>query len=176
MARVRFTPVGARVFLSVIAIAMATNSTLSVCAEERARRTATKTVSVTAKTHASAPSMPVAFATVRAQCTLVDARTFLRAIAIATETNRMPLECAVERVWQMPTKTAFATVKMPASVRLMPAVSATDRVRLMRVDAQEFPQVTAIAMATSSTLWACAEVRARQTWTRMAFATTWILA
>ena len=163
MVRVRFTPVGARAFLPAIAIAMATNSTLSVCAEERARRTATKTVSVTAKTHASAPSMPVAFATVRAQCTLVDARTFLREIAIATEMNSMRLGCAEgpARLTSMAMVFAIQTRFSDAQTQ-MPVTSIQPRIR-----------TTVLA-----SMWmhsACAEVHARQIPTTTVFATTRML-
>jgi hypothetical protein len=120
--------------------------------------------------------MPAVFATVRVQCTLVDARTFLRAIAIATETNWMPSECAVERVWQTPTKMAFATALMRASVHSMPAASATARARFMHVDVQESRPVTAIATGMNWMHLGFAEVPARQMRMRTASATTWIRA
>ena len=120
--------------------------------------------------------MPVAFATAPVQCTLVDARTSLQEIAIATETNWMPSECAVERVRQMPTKMGFATALMRASVHSMPAASATARARFMHVDVQESRPVTVIAMGMIWMHSGYVEEHARLTWTRTASATTWIRA
>lgn len=165
-----------RQFLRATATATATNSMFSACAAERARRTTTKTASVTAKTHASVPSMPVAFATAPVQCTLVDARTSLQEIAIATEMNSMPSECAVERVRQTPTKMAFATALMRALVQSMPAASATARARFMHVDVQESRPVTVIAMGMNWMHLGFAEVPARQMRMRTVSATMWIRA
>ena len=136
-------------FLRAIAIATAMNSMPSVCAEEPARPMRTRTVCATALMRASEHSMPAVFATVRARSMHADARTSLRAIAIATAMNSMPSACAEEPARPMRIRTVCATALMRASEHSMRAVFATALVPFMRVDAPASRQAIAIATAVS---------------------------
>ena len=160
MARVRFTPVGARAFLPAIAIATAPSSMPSAYAEERVQQTSTRTASAIALTRVSGRSMPAVFATDPVQFMPADVLQFLRATAIATATNSTLLGCAEGPALLTPMAMAFAIqTRFSDAQTQMPATSMQLRIR-----------TTVLA-----SMWmhsACAEALAQRTQTTTTSATT----
>ena len=108
-AQERCTNADATSWLKVPAIAKATNSTPWVYVVVHAKPTKTRMASATTWMTALVNWTHVAYATVLARCTNVDAQTFRKEIVTATATSWMHWASAVEAVRKTSTEMAFAT-------------------------------------------------------------------
>lgn len=114
MGRVLFMPVVAREFQQAHVIALAIHWMRLEFVVEDVRQMRMVMVFVTMLMLVSVHWICAECATAQVLFTPADAQAFLLEIVIATGTNLMPLEFAVVLARQIPIKTGFVTLKMPA--------------------------------------------------------------